>query len=120
MTVMWHHSAATRMTDVYCIKNPSVTDELYLTNLDGKGGRTTFKKEVNVYEQEAPQFCFSEFPVRLFVNWYTPLPLFKDVVGEGKQTGTEDGGFDVWQLVIYKNSIVASLDITCCSIIMSA
>ena len=108
MTVMWHHSAATRMTDVYCL------------NLDGKRGRTTFKKEVNVYVQEAPQFCFSEFPVRLFANRYTPLPLFKDVVGEGKQTGAEDGGFDEWQLVIYKNSIVASLDITCCSIIMSA
>ena len=116
---MWHHNAAARMTDVmYCI-NPSVTDELYLTNLDGKRGRATFKKEVNLHEQEAQQFCFSEFPVRLFANRYTHLPLFKDVVGKGKQTGTEDGGFDVWQLLIFK-SIVASLDITCCSIIMSA
>ena len=111
MTVIWHHNAAARMTDVYCI-NPSVAD------LDGKRGRTTFKKEVNAYEQEAPQF-FSDFPVRLFANWYTHLPLFKDVVGKGKQTGTEDGGFDVWQLLIYK-STVASLDITCCIIIMSA
>jgi hypothetical protein len=100
------------MTDVYGIKNSSVTDELYLTNLDGKRGRTTFKKEVNMYEREAPQFCFSEFPVRLFANWYAPfLPLFKDVVGKGKQTQL---------VVIYKNSIVASLDITYCSIIMSA
>jgi hypothetical protein len=111
MPVMWHHNAAARMTDVYCI-NSSVAD------LDGKRGRTIFKKEVNAYEREAPQF-FSEFPVRLFANWYTHLPVFKDVVGKGKQTGTEDGGFDVWQLLIYK-STVASLDITCCSIFMSA
>ena len=114
---MWHHSAA-RITDMYCV-NPSVTDELYLTNLDGKRGRAAFKKEVNTDEQ-APHYCFSEFPVRLFANWYhTHLPLFKDVVGLGKQAGTtEDGGFDVLQLLIYK-SMVASLDITCCSIIMS-
>ena len=112
MTVMWHHNAAARMTDVYCI-NPSVAD------LDGMRGRTTSEKEMNAYEQEAPPPFFLEFTVRLFANWYTHLPLFKDVVGKGKQTGTKDGEFDVWQLLIYK-STVASLDVTCCSIIMSA
>ena len=54
MTAMWHHNA-TRMTDVYCI-NPSVRDELYLTNLDGKRGRAAFKKEVNAYEQAPTLF----------------------------------------------------------------
>ena len=84
MPVMWHHNAAARMANVmYCI-NPSVTDELYLTNLDGKRGRAAFKKEVNTDEQ-APHYCFSEFPVRLFANWYTHLPLFKDGVGKGNR-----------------------------------
>jgi hypothetical protein len=64
-----------------------------------KGAELHSRKEVNAYEQ-APQYCFSEFPIRLFAEWYTHLPLFKDVVGKGKQMGTKDGGFGVLQVLI--------------------
>ena len=75
MTVMWHHNAAARMTDVYYCINPSVMDELYLTNLDGKRGRAAFKKEVNDSGDEVhgcgccPQT--SSFRVGI-VAWYQP------------------------------------------------